>query len=219
MRLNIIILLALTTTSHLIEAATIRQGSIDRGSLGNSWRLNEHKVDRLNRPRLEDESLVIRDEYSLLQKVLPTSNANATNEYADGRIYNRQRRVDDERQEEYNTLEQSIEPPSTPNKTKWIAHGTISILCFGLLIPTSISSALFRHLFPTYWIYIHVIIRPFAALEAKSESCEKIKPPESREAIIFFARLSLCSRSGFFFLHIEAKTKLGPQHVATIPSL
>lgn len=94
----------------------------------------------------------------MLQKIIPTPNANTANKYADARIYNRQRRLDDERQEEYDTLEQSTEPPSTPNKSKWIAHGTISILCFGLLIPTSISSALFRHLFPTYWIYIHVII-------------------------------------------------------------
>ncbi|KAL7449723.1 hypothetical protein ACHAWC_001760 [Mediolabrus comicus] len=40
----------------------------------------------------------------------------------------------------------------------WVAHGTIGTLIFGLLLPTSISSAFFRDLIPGYWIYIHVFV-------------------------------------------------------------
>ncbi|EED86347.1 predicted protein [Thalassiosira pseudonana CCMP1335] len=47
---------------------------------------------------------------------------------------------------------------SSNKKSAWIAHGTIATLAFGLLVPTAISSALFRELLPTYWIYIHVFL-------------------------------------------------------------
>lgn len=40
----------------------------------------------------------------------------------------------------------------------WVAHGTIGTIIFGLLLPTSISSAFFRDLIPGYWIYIHVFV-------------------------------------------------------------
>lgn len=172
MRLTLIIIsLTSTTTSHLIEAATIRPGPghIDRASFSNLWRLNEHEDERLNRPRPEDEYLAVRDEYSLLHE-MQSFNSSKASEYMDVRIYKRQRREDEERQDVY-TLESSTEQSTPNNKTKWIAHGTISILCFGLLIPTSISAALFRHIFPAYWIYIHVTINVATFILVSSTVC------------------------------------------------
>ena len=44
------------------------------------------------------------------------------------------------------------------HRSAWVAHGTVGALIFGLFIPTSISSALFRDQIPTYWIYLHVCL-------------------------------------------------------------
>lgn len=52
----------------------------------------------------------------------------------------------------------SAESTTSKKYAAWIAHGTIAILCFGLLVPASISSALFREAMPEYWIYIHVFL-------------------------------------------------------------
>ncbi|KAL3802505.1 hypothetical protein HJC23_012524 [Cyclotella cryptica] len=52
----------------------------------------------------------------------------------------------------------SSSPPNNSKKSTWITHGTLGTLSFGLLIPIAISSALFRDLLPTYWIYIHVFL-------------------------------------------------------------
>jgi hypothetical protein len=48
--------------------------------------------------------------------------------------------------------------PASSKYTAWIAHGSIAVLCFGVLLPASISSALFRDFLPEYWIYIHVFM-------------------------------------------------------------
>lgn len=42
------------------------------------------------------------------------------------------------------------------HRSAWVTHGIVGTLIFGLLLPTSISSALFRNTIPQYWIYIHV---------------------------------------------------------------
>jgi hypothetical protein len=47
---------------------------------------------------------------------------------------------------------------SSSKHSAWIAHGTIAVLVFGLLVPASISSALFRDFLPEYWIYLHVFL-------------------------------------------------------------
>ena len=63
--------------------------------------------------------------------------------------------VDTERQDRLYASPSNESELSSKNSA-WIAHGTIAVLCFGLLIPASISSALFRDFIPEYWIYIHV---------------------------------------------------------------
>ena len=47
--------------------------------------------------------------------------------------------------------------PST-HRSAWVAHGAIGFTVFAILVPSAISSAFFRDLIPTYWIYIHVCI-------------------------------------------------------------
>lgn len=47
---------------------------------------------------------------------------------------------------------------SSSKHSAWIAHGTMAVLAFGLLVPASISSALFRDFLPEYWIYLHVFL-------------------------------------------------------------
>lgn len=42
------------------------------------------------------------------------------------------------------------------HRTAWIIHGALGAITFGLLIPTSISSALLRDWMPQYWVYVHV---------------------------------------------------------------
>ncbi|KAL7455045.1 hypothetical protein ACHAWC_006619 [Mediolabrus comicus] len=68
---------------------------------------------------------------------------------------------------ESSTTATATEQPATYSSTTstadskrkaWVAHGTIGTLIFGLLLPTSISSAFFRDLIPGYWIYIHVFV-------------------------------------------------------------
>jgi len=49
-------------------------------------------------------------------------------------------------------------PTTTSHRSAWVAHGTVGTIVFGLLLPSSISSALFRNYVPTYWIYIHVLL-------------------------------------------------------------
>ena len=56
-------------------------------------------------------------------------------------------------------------------RSAWIAHGTIGVLVFGLLLPTSISSALFRDLMPTFWIYVHVGINALVFVMTASGVC------------------------------------------------
>ena len=46
----------------------------------------------------------------------------------------------------------------TDKQMKWIAHGSIGAVIFGILVPSAISSAFFRDLIPGYWIYVHVIL-------------------------------------------------------------
>ncbi|KAL7524663.1 hypothetical protein ACHAXR_000669, partial [Thalassiosira sp. AJA248-18] len=46
----------------------------------------------------------------------------------------------------------------TTHRSAWVAHGTVGAVVFGILVPMAISSAFFRDLIPTYWIYIHVCI-------------------------------------------------------------
>mmetsp|Transcript_25085 Transcript_25085/g.45192 ORF Transcript_25085/g.45192 Transcript_25085/m.45192 type:complete len:469 (-) Transcript_25085:40-1446(-) len=46
---------------------------------------------------------------------------------------------------------------NTHGRSAWVAHGLIGSIVFGLLVPLAISSAFFRDLIPTYWIYIHVV--------------------------------------------------------------
>lgn len=48
-------------------------------------------------------------------------------------------------------------PTTTSHRSAWVAHGTVGTIVFGLLLPSSISSAIFRNYVPTYWIYIHVL--------------------------------------------------------------
>jgi len=47
---------------------------------------------------------------------------------------------------------------TSSSRSAWVAHGTIGAIVFGLLVPAAISSALFRDLIPTHWIYIHVCV-------------------------------------------------------------
>jgi hypothetical protein len=47
---------------------------------------------------------------------------------------------------------------STDKQKKWVAHGAIGTIIFGLLVPSAISSAFFRDLIPGYWIYVHVFL-------------------------------------------------------------
>jgi len=47
---------------------------------------------------------------------------------------------------------------TTSHRSAWVAHGTVGTIVFGLLLPSSISSAIFRNYVPTYWIYIHVLL-------------------------------------------------------------
>ena len=42
------------------------------------------------------------------------------------------------------------------HRMAWIIHGALGAITFGLLIPTSISSALLRDWMPQYWVYVHV---------------------------------------------------------------
>ena len=49
-------------------------------------------------------------------------------------------------------------PTTTSHRSAWVAHGTVGTIVFGLLLPSSISSAIFRNYVPTYWIYIHVLL-------------------------------------------------------------
>jgi len=41
---------------------------------------------------------------------------------------------------------------------KWVSHGAVGTIIFGLLVPSAISSAFFRDLIPGYWIYVHVFL-------------------------------------------------------------
>ncbi|KAL7517348.1 hypothetical protein ACHAWX_002278 [Stephanocyclus meneghinianus] len=52
----------------------------------------------------------------------------------------------------------SSSPTDNSKKSAWITHGTLGALSFGLLVPIAVSSALFRDLLPTYWIYLHVFL-------------------------------------------------------------
>ena len=65
--------------------------------------------------------------------------------------------VDIERQDRMYASASRTEPTSAKNLA-WIAHGTLAVLSFGILMPASIYSALCRDIFPTSWIYIHVFI-------------------------------------------------------------
>ena len=58
------------------------------------------------------------------------------------------------------TLTSSSTTAVYPNshRSAWVAHGAIGATVFGLLVPSAITSAFFRDLIPTYWIYIHVCI-------------------------------------------------------------
>jgi hypothetical protein len=56
------------------------------------------------------------------------------------------------------TKQPSYTTAADSKRKAWVAHGTIGTLIFGLLLPTSISSAFFRDLIPGYWIYIHVFV-------------------------------------------------------------
>jgi len=66
-----------------------------------------------------------------------------------------------QQQEEEDTPELSSSntiPTTISHRSAWVAHGTVGIIVFGLLLPSSISSAIFRNYVPTYWIYIHVLL-------------------------------------------------------------
>mmetsp|Transcript_32697 Transcript_32697/g.68770 ORF Transcript_32697/g.68770 Transcript_32697/m.68770 type:complete len:612 (+) Transcript_32697:98-1933(+) len=56
------------------------------------------------------------------------------------------------------TLSSSKSYSIDTNRSAWVAHGAIATIAFGLLVPATISSAFFRDLIPTYWIYIHVCV-------------------------------------------------------------
>eukprot|EP00986_Skeletonema_menzelii_P006467 scaffold2469_cov149-Skeletonema_menzelii.AAC.2 len=69
----------------------------------------------------------------------------------------------EEEEEEGTTLSSStkavpIKKYSADKQKKWVAHGAIGVIIFGLLVPSAISSAFFRDLIPGYWIYIHVVL-------------------------------------------------------------
>ncbi|KAL7528918.1 hypothetical protein ACHAWF_002765 [Thalassiosira exigua] len=61
------------------------------------------------------------------------------------------------------TEHRSAVPPSAyasaaheNSRSAWVTHGAVGTLVFGLLVPSAISSALFRDSIPAYWIYVHV---------------------------------------------------------------
>lgn len=51
-----------------------------------------------------------------------------------------------------------IKTYSADKQKKWVAHGAIGTIIFGLLVPSAMSSAFFRDLIPGYWIYLHVFL-------------------------------------------------------------
>ncbi len=61
-------------------------------------------------------------------------------------------------------IARNYEPAPKSSKAAWIAHGLLATLTFGLLLPASISSALFRDYLPSHWIYVHVYINVLSLL-------------------------------------------------------
>ena len=61
------------------------------------------------------------------------------------------------KQEQLTSSKSSVLYPDT-HRSAWVAHGAIGATVFGLLVPSAITSAFFRDLIPTYWIYIHVCV-------------------------------------------------------------
>mmetsp|Transcript_12003 Transcript_12003/g.22849 ORF Transcript_12003/g.22849 Transcript_12003/m.22849 type:complete len:469 (+) Transcript_12003:159-1565(+) len=57
----------------------------------------------------------------------------------------------------YSAAADNDDDDTTRGRSAWVAHGLVGSAVFGLLVPLAISSAFFRDLIPTYWIYIHVV--------------------------------------------------------------
>ncbi|KAL3810961.1 hypothetical protein ACHAXA_005377 [Cyclostephanos tholiformis] len=160
---SLAIIVSLSSSSAVVVSLEERHGGVDEGSL-----LPHH-----SRRSLEDSGALLcpddvlecpgggiylernpengcefgdcPDDYGIVR----SNNTDDVLLIDDGDMHRNESVVDVYNDIEYNDHDDSV-------RSAWIAHGIIGALVFGLLVPTSISSALFRDYMPSHWIYVHV---------------------------------------------------------------